>query len=220
MGLGQNPYVSELNLIVEGDHEFRLISIISEIFSRFRKLHLAENIAILPAGTASKIPTMARFVMAQKLKALCLFDYDDEGRDTIKEMEKNPFFKGAKNIMSLIETEDQDRTLEDMIGEQLYIKHVAAVHNIAAENIHSFMQFESQKDSNFKKKSLPYKVMAYFSKNDSTFQKGKVFSSIIKELKSIDNDKKLRESELQGLMTNFDKLFELINKKFAEIKVI
>ncbi|MFA4974898.1 MAG: AAA family ATPase [bacterium] len=71
--------VSRRNLVVEGVHDYWMVTEFSNLFARTGGNPLPEDLHITPAGGASEAAYIATFMIGQDLEVAVLLDSDDEG---------------------------------------------------------------------------------------------------------------------------------------------
>ncbi|OED50969.1 OLD family endonuclease [Endozoicomonas sp. (ex Bugula neritina AB1)] len=87
--LAQSLFTQKKNLVLEGLTDLWFIDGVSQLAKDAGKVYLDEKIALLPAGTASKVTYFATILSAQDLKVAALLDSDTAGeqvaqQDTLK----------------------------------------------------------------------------------------------------------------------------------------
>ena len=80
MSANQSYLVSKRNLLVEGVHDYWIITELSNIFEREERVCLPDDVLITAAGGASEIVPTATFMIGQELSIVALFDSDSAGR--------------------------------------------------------------------------------------------------------------------------------------------
>lgn len=83
--LAQSLFTQQRNLVFEGLTDFWYIEAVSEMLRNDGIIDLNEKIALIPAGTASKVVYYATILRAQNLKVAALFDSDPEGEQAAKQ---------------------------------------------------------------------------------------------------------------------------------------
>ena len=74
------------NLVVEGVHDFLILTELSNLLERSGKGGLPVDIRITPGSGASKSVTVATYMIGQDLDVIALFDSDQEGRAAEQEL--------------------------------------------------------------------------------------------------------------------------------------
>lgn len=129
--------IRESNLVVEGVSDFILINELSRLANRLGRPALSEEVAIVPAGSADKIPTMATYMLSQKLKVVCLFDDDNQGRQASKKQKASmenfgdDAFKNNIRIMHLsiaAKSKLNHMEAEDVFVRSYYLNKVASLY--------------------------------------------------------------------------------------------
>ncbi|MBB6731400.1 AAA family ATPase [Cohnella zeiphila] len=83
--LAQSLFTQQRNLVFEGLTDYWYIESISEMLRNDGIIDLNKKIALIPAGTASKVVYYATILRAQNLKVAALFDSDPEGEQAAKQ---------------------------------------------------------------------------------------------------------------------------------------
>ncbi len=82
--LAQSLFTKKKNFIVEGLTDYWYIDAVSAMFAAVGKKHLDPKIAIIPAGTASKVTYFATILHSNSLKVATLLDSDRAGDNVAK----------------------------------------------------------------------------------------------------------------------------------------
>lgn len=83
--LAQSLFTQQRNLVFEGLTDYWYIEAISEMLRNDDIIELNEKIALIPAGTASKVIYYATILHSQNLRVAALFDSDPEGEQASKQ---------------------------------------------------------------------------------------------------------------------------------------
>ncbi len=83
--LAQSLFTKKKNFILEGLTDYWYLDAVSNLFAAAGKAHLDPKIALIPAGTASKITYFATILHAHNLKVAALLDSDKAGDDVAKQ---------------------------------------------------------------------------------------------------------------------------------------
>jgi predicted ATP-dependent endonuclease of OLD family len=137
--LGLSPEMSGLlgnrrTLIVEGQDDSTILRKLSGILEAAGEPCIPENVFLWPAQGATKAPMYAGFILGHEWKGGALFDGDEEGRkakDKIRALykfEENCFF--VAHISDAFADKDTPRTIEDILGEELYLDAVGESYRI------------------------------------------------------------------------------------------
>lgn len=127
--LAQSLFFHRKNLVLEGLTDYWYLEALSELFIAEGKSGLDDNIALLPAGCASKVVYYATILHAQDLRVAALLDSDAEGdlaaqQDTLVNALGNKRILRTRDVYSgkvkAVEIEDLLRdTLLDIAKSQL-----------------------------------------------------------------------------------------------------
>ena len=134
MSANQSYLVSRRNLLVEGIHDYWIITELSNIFERESRGCLPEDILITAAGGASEIVPTATFMIGQELSIVALFDSDSAGKVAEGKLRKNWLtrYKDAQAMTLLLGDvlgmPNEEATIEDLFPESYYIKKVRESH--------------------------------------------------------------------------------------------
>ena len=78
MDFSQNFLVAKRNLVVEGLHDFWILTELSNLLNREEK-GLPKDVFITPSSGATKVIPIVQFMIGQDLTVVALFDSDEEG---------------------------------------------------------------------------------------------------------------------------------------------
>src|ERR1700730_13894859 len=132
----QRELVAHKNLVVAGADELFILTAFSSLLERSGRPGLADDVAIVAAGSASGIVYRATFMVGQGLEVLALFDSDDEGREQEAAL-RTKWLTHYKNTHSstvlLGDALDQpgDVGIEDLLSEKNYLRKAHEVHATA-----------------------------------------------------------------------------------------
>ena len=104
MSANQSYLVSKRNLLVEGVHDYWIITELSNIFEREGRVCLPEDILITAVGGASEIIPIATFMIGQELNIVALFDSDSAGKVAEDKLRKKWItrYKDAQAVTLLV----------------------------------------------------------------------------------------------------------------------
>ena len=130
MSANQSYLVSKRNLLVEGVHDYWIITELSKIFEREGRVCLPEDVLITAAGGASEIVPTATFMIGQELSIVALFDSDSAGKVAEDKLRKKWItrYKNARAVTVLVGDAlgmpGKEATIEDLFPEDYYMKKV------------------------------------------------------------------------------------------------
>jgi energy-coupling factor transporter ATP-binding protein EcfA2 len=132
----QQELVAHKNLIVTGSDELFILTALSSLLERSGRVGLADDIAIIAAGSAQAIVYRTTFMVGQGLEVVALFDSDDEGRAQEATLRTKwlPHFKDTRSSTVLLGTAlDQagDLGIEDLLSDKNYLRKAHEVHSTA-----------------------------------------------------------------------------------------
>ena len=136
MSANQSYLVSKKNLLVEGVHDYWIITELSNIFEREGRVCLPEDVLITAAGGASEIVPTATFMIGQDLSIVALFDSDSAGKVAENKLRKKWItrYKNARAMTILLGDAlgmpDKEATIEDLFPESYYIEKVRESHEL------------------------------------------------------------------------------------------
>ena len=138
--LGMKAYQRELvahkNVVVAGADELFILTALSSLLERSGRPGLADDVAIIAAGSGSAIVYRATFMVGQGLEVVALFNSDDEGREQEAAL-RTKWLRRYKNTHSstvlLGDALDQpgDLGIEDLLSEKNYLRKAHEVHAAA-----------------------------------------------------------------------------------------
>lgn len=141
MGLSQSYLVAPRNLVVEGVHDYWLLTDLSNLFVRSGKKGVNEEVLISPAGGATEAAYLATFMIGQDLEVVALFDSDKEGEEAGRKLVEKWLarYKSATiRVLSLGAVAgvlDRPYSIEDLFPEAYYIERVRAVYKRELESV-------------------------------------------------------------------------------------
>ncbi len=133
MRANQSYLVANRNLLVEGVHDFWLITELSRIFEREDRACLADDVMITAARSASEIVPMAAFMIGQELEVVALFDSDTAGEEAEKKLREEwiTCYKEARARTVLIGDAlgiEGAVTIEDLFPNDYYLDKTRESH--------------------------------------------------------------------------------------------
>lgn len=135
MKANQSYLVSDKNLIVEGVHDYMIITELSNLLVRSEKKGLNDDIMITVANGASKAVHMSIFMIGQELQVVTLFDSDKEGKNKEEEIRTEWLtqYKNAKSDTLLLgkscgQDESVEFTIENLFTEDYYFEKLRESH--------------------------------------------------------------------------------------------
>ena len=134
MKANQSYLVSQRNLLVEGVHDYRIITELSNIFERQNAACLPDDVMITAAGGASEIVPTATFMIGQELDVVALFDSDSAGKVAEGKLREKWLtrYKDARAVTLLIgdvlKKPNKVVTIEDLFPEDYYLEKVRETH--------------------------------------------------------------------------------------------
>jgi len=187
---GSTSYLlSDCNLVVEGVHDYWILSTISNALHRFGDTGLRHDLRITPAGGASEAVYIATLMVGQGLGTLGLFDGDaagTQGRDDLVKKWLTMYNDAIADAMTLSQiTDGKLVTIEDLLSPQYYAKAFAAVN---ARQLATAGLDESELSLAYPVESS---VEAFCAKHDLKLNKGSVAKWIRDDLASTDKKDEL-----------------------------
>ncbi len=136
MKASQQELAAHKNLVVAGSDELFILTALSSLLERSDRPGLADDIAIIAAGSASAIVYRATFMVGQGLEVVALFDSDDEGRAQEAALRTKwlPHYKDTHSSTVLLGAaleQTGDVGIEDLLSERHYLRKVHEVHATA-----------------------------------------------------------------------------------------
>ena len=136
MSANQSYLVSKRNLLVEGVHDYWIITELSKIFEREGRVCLPEDVLITATGGASEIVPTATFMIGQELSIVALFDSDSAGKEAEEKLRKKWLtrYKDARAVTLLVGDAlgmpGEEATIEDIFPGAYYMKKVRTAHKL------------------------------------------------------------------------------------------
>ena len=136
MSANQSYLVSKRNLLVEGVHDYWIITELSNIFEREDRACLPEDVLITAAGGASEIVPTATFMIGQELNIVALFDSDSAGK-VAEDKLRNKWITRYKDVRAVtllvgdaLGMPGKEATIEDLFPEDYYMQKVCESHEL------------------------------------------------------------------------------------------
>ncbi|PUB74137.1 MAG: hypothetical protein DBO99_19315 [gamma proteobacterium symbiont of Ctena orbiculata] len=209
----QSYLISDKNLVVEGAHDYWILTELSNVFQRSGKEGIPEDIMITAGGGAPEVVHMATFMIGQGLEVVSLFDSDKEGRSQEERLRKAWItrYKDAKSgtvlLGDTIHGVEKVATIEDLFPEEYYIEKVRESHQ---EKIADAGMQQEQVVLEGDGPILP-RVEVACSKHGLMFNKGSVAKAIRKDLVKSATVQDLPD----GVEDKAEKLFSAIRRAFG-----
>ena len=132
--LGMNGHVGmpagEKNLVVEGVHDYWILSTLSNLFHRCGEAALPHDFILTAAMGAHEVTYLAMFMLGQELQVVALYDSDHEGRTAHDKLIKN-WLTRYKNVVAagLLLADaagiaPSDGAIEDLFPPEFYWRFV------------------------------------------------------------------------------------------------
>ncbi|MGQ4583327.1 AAA family ATPase [Lysobacter sp. F60174L2] len=118
--IAQSLFIGPNNLIVEGTSDFIYITIMSLLCKKNNKTELDSRWRILPAGSASNIPTFVSLI-GRHLDITVLADSDTQGLQRITAMASQNLLKDTRLILANRITETKNADIEDLFDPKDYL---------------------------------------------------------------------------------------------------
>ena len=134
MSANQSYLVSKRNLLVEGVHDYWIITELSNIFEREERVCLPDDVLITAAGGASEIVPTATFMIGQELSIVALFDSDSTGKMAEGKLRKKWITRykdaRAKTLLvgDVLGMPGKEATIEDLFPKDYYLQKVCESH--------------------------------------------------------------------------------------------
>jgi hypothetical protein len=131
--LSQHYLIAPRNLIVEGAHDYWIITELANLFERCGQEALPGDVMITAAGSASEAVYLATFMIGQELEVVTLFDSDSEGRRQEERLRTKWLtrYKGTRATNILLGPAVRaahDFAIEDLFDQDYYIECAVASH--------------------------------------------------------------------------------------------
>lgn len=192
--IAQNLYVSPNNLLVEGISDLVYLSHFSTLLKEKGKDGLNEDVTIVPVGGADKIATFISLMRGNELSTVCLLDTftDQSAEARLKRMVEQKIIADKKIIFYHTVIGQTFADIEDLFTKEDYLK----LYNGAFGTTVQISDLDVDRP-----------IMAQLKRiNGKTFNHYSPANYMAKNIATI--------SFSESTLTHFEKLFELINKKF------
>lgn len=198
-------FVGPNNLVVEGVSDLIVLQVISTMLERRGKTGLSSKWTITPVGGTDKVPTFVSILRSQKnMTVATLVDIQTKDRQVIENLFKKKLLK-RQNVLTYADYLDcEEADLEDMLGEELYLKLVNA------EYKESLQKPIEKEDIRGNHPRLLIRLNSYFEKNP--MKDGMVFSHYRPARYLAANIDKLEQLIPDIAIERFEKMFAELNR--------
>ena len=200
-------------LVVAGSDELFILTALSSLLERSGKVGLADDIAIVAAGSTSAIVYRTAFLVGQGLEVVALFDSDHVGR-AAQAMLRTKWLSHYKNagastvLLGAALGETGDVGIEDLISERDYLRKVHEIHATALARA-GVKSIAPQGTG-----TLVARVAREFAKAGVKFDQQAVFRLIRKELQELRRMPFLSDIGRETA-DKAERLFAFINGRFS-----
>lgn len=127
IGLGHSPFVSKRQIVVEGASDYYILAGVAAYYENELDRNILDwsEIAITPAGGATKVPDKAVWLASEEIKYSMLLDSDSEGRDVKDDIgEKYHTLENGpeRTVMLRSSRAHQNVAIEDMFPPEFYVE--------------------------------------------------------------------------------------------------
>jgi energy-coupling factor transporter ATP-binding protein EcfA2 len=180
----QHDLTPHKNLLVSGSDELFILTALSNLLERSGRQGLADDVAIIAAGSPSAIVHRAAFMAGQGLEVIALFNSDDEGREqeALLRTKWLPQYKGTRSSTVLLGNaleQPGDMAIEDLLSERHYLRRVHETHTTA------LMRAGVKAIAPIGSGTLAARVARGFEAAGATFKRDTVSKVIRKELQEL-----------------------------------
>lgn len=130
MNASQSFLVAERNLVVEGIHDYWILTELSNLLRRTGKKGLPEDVFITPSSSASEAIPIVNLMIGQNLDVIALFDSDRDGRVAKDKLVDNWFLLYQKKshtdaiLLGDAVGASGDFAIEDLFTDDFYVEIV------------------------------------------------------------------------------------------------
>lgn len=125
--IAQNLFISKRNLLVEGPADLVYLTFFSNLLQGEKRVHLRDDITIVPVGGLDKVITFISLLRGSKLGVSCLLDtfVDQKGKQKVQNLISQKIIKD-KHIRffdEFISTGSKVADIEDLFEKDEYLKY-------------------------------------------------------------------------------------------------
>lgn len=125
--LGDSPFISKRQIIVEGPSDYYFLTAIAEYYSSVlgRKILDFDEVAVMPAGGANEVPDKAVLLATQDIDYAMVLDSDEEGREVYEEIKSRYHrLENGPERAVLLSSDDYDDgiVIEDLFDTEFYLQ--------------------------------------------------------------------------------------------------
>lgn len=119
--IAQSLFIGPNNLVVEGTSDFIYLTVMSLLCRKVGKIALSDQWRIVPAGSASNIPTFVSLI-GRHLDITVLADSDTQGLQRITAMSSQKLLKDTRLILANKITGTKNADIEDLFDVEDYLR--------------------------------------------------------------------------------------------------
>lgn len=192
--IAQNLYVSPNNLLVEGISDLVYLNHFSTILKEMGKEGLNDDVTIVPVGGADKIATFISLMRGNELSTVCLLDTftDQSAQARLKRMVEQKIIANKKIIFYHTVIEQTFADIEDLFTKEEYL----SLYNGAFGTAVQMSELDANKPIMAQLKRINGKAFNHYSPSNY----------MAKNIGTI--------TFSDDTLARFEKLFEIVNKKF------
>ena len=201
----QTLFVGPNSLVVEGVSDLLYLQSFSALLQQAGKTGLSSQWTITPVGGSDKVPTFVALIGAQSdLNVAVLIDYQKKDKQSIENLYKRKLLKKSKVITYSDFVEEGEADIEDLIGEDLYLKLVNS------EYSDSLAKPITGTDLTDDSPRILKRLEHYF--NDNPLQDGASFNHYRPARYFTENVQELQTEMANEVQDRFEAVFKRLNK--------
>lgn len=211
MDASQSILVAKRNLVVEGAHDYWILTTLSNLLKQNGGKGLPDDVRITPGASASEAVNVAKFMIGQNLDVVALFDSDQEGKNAKNKLVEKWLTQYKNTNTKVILLGDAvdtsgDFAIEDLFTEDFTAEIVKETYNKELAKI-DVAQITLQGEGMMKKR-----IEGFLQGMDIKFNEGSVAKRLRNKLSNMKDISELPEETIEKAT----KVFQEIRNAFGE----
>ena len=211
MDVSQSLLVADRNFVVEGVHDYYILTGLSNWLKRIGDEGLPEDVRVTPGTSASEAVHLATFMIGQRLNVVTLFDSDDEGRRAKDKLVKKWLTQYTEShteaiLLGNAVDANGDFELEDLFTEDF-------MKEIIKETYGRELAYAGVDDFTLQGEGVIWKkIESFLEENDIIANKGSIAKRLRNKLSNMQDANELPDETKEKAI----KLFQKIREAFGE----
>lgn len=194
----QTLFIGKNTLLVEGPSDILYITFFSNLLQNGGRTYLSKDWTICPSGGIDKIQSFVSLFSGNALKVASLTDYHEKDRQKIDRLKSSGILNAGHILVASDYTGLRTSDIEDVIGNNAYIKLVNKCYNLIGDKQIPLLETEN------------VKVLSYVEEKMSAVE-GVSFNHYAPSTYLIEHPNVWDEQDISLALDRFEKLFTDLN---------